>query len=304
MTTSGLQSALNLSGGQIGKVLKRLDVEDPSPVARNGRDWVATGVEYVADLDRQRALTAIRHAERDQLDRYMDGERCLMAFLRDALDDPDAAPCGRCQVCVGHALLAEEPDAGLVRRAAAFLDDSTLPIPPRKQKPDRTKLPEAVRAETGQALTFYNEPGWGRQVADGRESGRFDDGLVDAAAALIRDRWRPSPAPRWVACVPSRERPDLVPDFAARLAERLGLPFVQAVGALRAKEPQADQSNSHFRLQNLRGAYAARVPDDLRGQPVLLVDDVADTTWTLTVVAALLRTKGSGPVLPFALALR
>ncbi len=304
MTTSELQGALNLSGGQIGKVLKRLDVEDPSPVARDGRKWVATGVAYAADLERQQALTAIRQSERDQLDRYMDGGRCLMAFLRDALDDPDAAPCGRCEVCVGHPLLSEEPDPALVRRAAAFLDDSALPIPPRKQKPDRTRLPEAVRAETGQALAFYNEPGWGRMVAQGRESGHLAGDLVDAAAALVRDRWRPSPAPTWVTCVPSRARPEVVPEAAARLAEALGLPFVSAVGAVRDKEPQSEQSNSHFRLENLRGAYASAVPDAFRGQPVLLVDDLADSTWTLTVVAALLRTKGSGPVHPFAFALR
>ena len=79
---------------------------------------------------------------------------------------------------------------------------------------------------------------------------------------------------------------------------------MEAVGAVREKEPQEEQSNSHFRLQNLSGAYAARVADDYRDQPVLLIDDVADTTWTLTVVAALLRKKGSGPVLPFALALK
>ena len=304
LTTSGLQSALNLSGGQISKVLKRLDVEDPSPVARQGRDWVATGVAYVPDLDRQRALTEIRQAERDQLDRYMDGGRCLMAFLRDALDDPDAAPCGRCAICVGRPLLAEEPDPALVRRAQAFLDDSALPIPPRKQRPDRTKIPDDVRALPGQALAFYNEPGWGRLVADGRDAGHFDNRLADAAADLVRQRWRPSPAPTWVTCVPSRARPDLVPDLAARLAERLGLPFVPAVGAVRDKEPQGDQSNGHFKLENLRGAYSARVPDEWRGQPVLLVDDVADTTWTLTVVAALLRKGGAGPVLPLALALK
>ncbi len=302
-TTSELQRELNLSGGQIGKVLKRLDVTDPSPVAKSGRQWVATGVAYAPDLDHQEKLTAIRRAEQEQLQRYMDGERCLMAFLRDALDDPDAEPCGQCAVCLGHALLAEEPDKVLVRQAAAFLDDSVLPIEPRKQRPDRTKIPEDVRAEPGRALAFYNEPGWGREVAQGREAGHFSDDLVEAAATLIQEKWRPSPAPQWVACVPSRARPTLVPDFARRLADRLGLEFVEAVGAVREKEPQAEQSNSHFRVENLRGAYAARVPAAVQGQPVLLVDDLADSTWTLTVVAGMLRKKGSGPVLPFALAL-
>jgi ATP-dependent DNA helicase RecQ len=35
---------------------------------------------------------------------------------------------------------------------------------------------------------------------------------------------------------------------------------------------------------------------------VLLLDDIVDSRWTFTVVAALLRQAGSGPVFPLALA--
>ena len=37
--------------------------------------------------------------------------------------------------------------------------------------------------------------------------------------------------------------------------------------------------------------------------PVLLVDDLVDSRWTLTVAGSLLRDHGAGPVFPFALAL-
>ena len=36
--------------------------------------------------------------------------------------------------------------------------------------------------------------------------------------------------------------------------------------------------------------------------PVLLVDDIIDSRWTMTVAGWLLRTHGSGPVIPFVLA--
>ncbi len=36
--------------------------------------------------------------------------------------------------------------------------------------------------------------------------------------------------------------------------------------------------------------------------PVILVDDVVDSRWTLTVAGHLLRSHGSGPVYPFAFA--
>jgi ATP-dependent DNA helicase RecQ len=38
-------------------------------------------------------------------------------------------------------------------------------------------------------------------------------------------------------------------------------------------------------------------------EPVFLVDDMVDSRWTFTVLAALLRKAGSGPVYPVALAL-
>ena len=41
----------------------------------------------------------------------------------------------------------------------------------------------------------------------------------------------------------------------------------------------------------------------MRDGPVLLVDDLVDSRWTLTVAGSLLRDHGAGPVFPFALAL-
>jgi ATP-dependent DNA helicase RecQ len=55
-----------------------------------------------------------------------------------------------------------------------------------------------------------------------------------------------------------------------------------------------------MQFQNVDGAFAAPGPVD--PGPVLLVDDVVDSRWTMTSVGAVLRQAGSGPVYPFALA--
>jgi ATP-dependent DNA helicase RecQ len=57
--------------------------------------------------------------------------------------------------------------------------------------------------------------------------------------------------------------------------------------------------NSQQQFSNVWGAFEGGVP---AGEPVLLVDDLVDSTWTLTVVAAALLEAGSGPVSPFVLA--
>jgi ATP-dependent DNA helicase RecQ len=60
-------------------------------------------------------------------------------------------------------------------------------------------------------------------------------------------------------------------------------------------------ANSHKQAANLDGSLAANA-DEMPNGPVLLVDDMVDSKWTLTVAAYLLTSNGSGPVYPLALA--
>jgi ATP-dependent DNA helicase RecQ len=50
----------------------------------------------------------------------------------------------------------------------------------------------------------------------------------------------------------------------------------------------------------VRGAFEIKSP--IPPGPVLLVDDLVDSRWTLTAIGYRLLDAGSGPVLPFALA--
>jgi ATP-dependent DNA helicase RecQ len=58
--------------------------------------------------------------------------------------------------------------------------------------------------------------------------------------------------------------------------------------------------NSAMQFRNVDQAFTVRGPVD--EGPILLLDDVVDSRWTMTVVGSALREAGSGPVLPFALA--
>ena len=127
----------------------------------------------------------------------------------------------------------------------------------------------------------------------------FADDLVAACAKMIQV-WNPQPAPTWVTCVPSLRHPDLVPNFAKRLAAALGLPFHTVLEKTDNRPEQKTMANSTQQARNIDGSLA------LNGQPVhpgpvLLVDDMVDSRWTLTVSAWLLRKSGSGAVWPMAL---
>ncbi len=303
-----LETALNLRNSQIDKALKFLSVENPAPVVRIDRKWRRTAVDYRMDRDRIRRLTDQREMEWAEVQRYIDHRGCLMEFLSRALDDPDPRPCGKCAPCLGRPVVSPSYDRAAAPAAARFLERSELKLECKKQVPGdafaeyglQGNLPAGERAETGRILSRWGDPGWGRAVAEDKGNGRFRDGLVNAAAEMLRARWRPVPAPEWVACVPSLRRPRLVPDYAARLARALDLPFEEAVAKVKDNEEQKAQQNRYHQCRNLDGVFAVR--DGVPPGPVLLIDDVVDSAWTLTVVSMLLRRAGSGPVWPMALA--
>ena len=63
--------------------------------------WVRTGAPWVYDRERVARIQAARDAEAEAMVAYAGTDRCLMEFLRSALDDPAATPCGRCINCTG-----------------------------------------------------------------------------------------------------------------------------------------------------------------------------------------------------------
>jgi ATP-dependent DNA helicase RecQ len=84
------------------------------------------------------------------------------------------------------------------------------------------------------------------------------------------------------------------------LAARLDLPFQQIL--VRTEDPpeQKTMQNSTMQARNVLGSLT--VKGTIPAGPVLLVDDIIDSGWTLTMAGWLLRTHGSGTVYPFTLA--
>ncbi len=308
LSTFGLQEQLNMRLGQINKVLKLLSVESPAPVIKQGPKWFRTPVPFQMDHARIEHLTHQRELEWRELNGYIDSDTCLMAYLRDALDDPESEDCGQCTVCLGSPVVPVAVDRNLTILAKQFLRHAEIPIKPKIQVASgaflqygfRGNLRPELRAAEGRVLSRWGDSGWGGWVKQDKHSGHFRDELVEAIADMYEHRWHVAPAPQWVTCVPSRNHPSLVPDFAQRLAERLQLPFVDAIHKVRDNEPQRDQQNRFHQCSNLDGAFELK--NGIPQTPVLLVDDIIDSGWTLTVLAALLRQAGSGPVYPVVLA--
>jgi ATP-dependent DNA helicase RecQ len=321
LSTPALEALVDIKRSRLELLLKVLDVDGAVRRVRGG--WVSTGRGWTYDAERYERIAAARLAEQQHMLDYESlpagREGCRMQFLQRVLDDPTATPCGRCDSCAG-VWFPTEVSGAAAGAAGDALHRVGVAIEPRKQWPtgaDSRGIPvkgniaPGERPEEGRAIARLTDLGWGgtlRQLlAPGTPDQEVPRGVVDAAVQVLRE-WGWAERPVGVVAMPSHGRPLLVGSTARALAEIGRLPLL---GALESTTPAAPGGAGSASLARLAGVWNAfRVPDDLRARlaetrgPVLLVDDAADTRWSLTVAARLLREAGAAAVLPFSLALQ
>ena len=304
MSTAVLETYVDLSRGRLEQMLKVLDVD--GAVRRVAGGWTATGEPWSYDGDRYERVTAERTREQQAMLGYQATDGCRMEYLRRQLDDPDAAPCGRCDNCTGRHWAADVPEAGDTAARERLLRPG-VEVEPRRMWPTgltqaKGKIPAGLQAEQGRALGRLTDLGWGTRLRalvagpDEPVSAEMIEAVVKVLAA-----WDWTERPAGVVTMPSLTRPVLIGSLGERIAAVGRLPYL---GSLRyhGDGPGPRRYNSAQRLRALWDAV--EVPDAIGplAGPVLLVDDRIETGWTMTVAAKLLREAGAPAVLPLVLA--
>ncbi|MEV7631497.1 DEAD/DEAH box helicase [Microbacterium sp. NPDC089318] len=312
LSTPALEAIVDIRRTPLELLLKVLDVD--GAVRRVQGGWVATGEPWVYDAERYERIAAERRAEQQHMLDYQQTDGCRMEFLQRSLDDDTAAPCGRCDNCAG-AWFPTQIGADAGAAASGALDRVGVPIEARRQWPtggDRVgvpvkgRIPADEQAGEGRALARLTDLGWGgtlRQLfAAGAADAEVTPQVLEACVRVLAG-WGWERRPVAVVAMPSRAKPLLVDSLARGIAGIGRLPYVGALGYANGGPSGEPGGNSVFRLAGLWERFTAdglEVPDG----PVLLVDDQADSRWTLTVAARELRRAGASEVLPFVLALR
>jgi ATP-dependent DNA helicase RecQ len=256
-------------------------------------------------------VTEAREREQAAMLAYLDTDRCRMWFLRDQLDDPEAAECGRCDNCGGLGLSADV-SAAAVEEAGARLSRPGVVIEPRKMWPSalanlgvdlKGKIPDG--AGEGRAVARLTDLGYGQALRElfrpGQPDGPVPVPLVRAVVEVLGD-WRP--AVDGIVVVESATRPALTADLADGLSRFLKVPVLGRYAITDPTvEPGQGAMNSAQRVAAVGRRYRLDA-DELAGRRVLLVDDVVVTGWTLTLAARAVRRAGADAVLPLALALQ
>lgn len=307
LTLAGLEARVNLRRGRLEALLKILDVD--GVVDRDGTSWYRTGARWSYDAERFARLAEAKADEQAAMVSYQATTGCRLRFLREQLDDQNAAECGRCDNCRGTGF-GRDLDEQTVGAALRFLRKAVVPIAPRKQwarglESRRGNIDPQRRAEEGRALALGNDPGWSEVLAsrwDAQDREPDDDLLRGVAAALKAWDW--GRRPTWITWIPSRTRPLLVGGLARQLAEVGRMELVEAVRRVQPDAPpQRLMANSGTQAANVLEAFSFGRSDggDLPLGPGLVIDDELRSGWTMTVVAEGLRSANSGLILPFVL---
>lgn len=315
MSTPALEARVDLSRNRLETMLKVLDVDGAVRRVKGG--WEATGQDWTYDADRYRRVAEAREREQRAMLDYLATDQCRMWFLRHQLDDPEAPEgwaCGRCDNC-GGLDLPTDVSSKAVAEAADRLARPGVPIEPRKLWPTglsalgvdrsgRIKQP----AEEGRAIARLTDLGHGTALRELFRAGGDDAPttvpvpLVRAVVAMLAD-WRPEPDV--IVVTESASRLGLVADLADGLSRYLQRPIV---GRWAITDPSVltgqGATNSAQRVAAVTRRHDLLLDDadGVRGQRVLLVDDLVATGWSLTLASDALIAAGAEAVLPLTLA--
>ncbi|KQP75859.1 recombinase RecQ [Aeromicrobium sp. Leaf289] len=314
LSVASLEAQVDIRRTPLELLLKVLDVD--GAVRRVQGGWVSTGEPWVYDAERYERIAQAREAEQEAMLEYQAGRTCRMELLQRQLDDPTAAPCGRCDVCAGP-WYPTGTDGAAVERATQSLDRVGVAVDPRAQWPSGVgrlgvdvsgRIPPTERPETGRVVARLTDLGWGGTLRELFATGAPDvpvpESLLGACARALRD-WPWDQRPVAVVALPSVARPTLVASVAEGLARLGRLPLLPALEVAPGAPATTQGGNSAFRLAGVWGRFV--VPDALREAlaatdgPVLMVDDLVDSRWTVAVASRELRRAGADAVLPFAL---
>lgn len=293
--------SMNIRKGRIDKALSFL--ENDGFIRRDRGTYYITPKVYRYDMEHYDAVTAIRRREMEQMKALARTAGCYSRYIVSCLDDEDAHDCNHCANCLGREILPSAVSQEYIHMAEEYINGLIIPIEPRKmwENSSVTKHSKiAFQNQPGLCLAKYGDAGYGELVRQGKYSKdkRFCDELVGKCTQLLKP-FMAEHHLHHICCVPSL-RSELVKDFAKRLAASLGVSYVELLEKTDARQ-QKTMENSAFQCANAYTSFSVRenvsIPKD-----ILLVDDMVDSRWTLTVCGYRLMEAGAENVFPFALA--
>lgn len=295
-------SQFNISYSKLSEALKYLQVHE---YLIKDKAVYTTNPNKVfnaeAELVKQKTLNDIRFNELNKLKDYLQTESCFMHYIANELDAPDNKDkCGICVNCLKTPLISFNVNVNNLNLAERYFKNNHGVITARKQYPNRTKIKDEHRMETGFILANDYYSNTGKQVNEGKHvSMHFSNALVEKSIDYLQPKVLDSKIDLIVP-ISSLRYPNLVSDFARRLALGLNVDYADALIKTKPSMKQNTCMNSAMQYANVVDTFEV-IEELVKDKVVLLVDDMVDSKWTMTVVSIELLKANVKAVYPFAL---
>ncbi|MCB2287637.1 RecQ family ATP-dependent DNA helicase [Clostridium algidicarnis] len=300
-----LKKHINMTHGGINKCIQLLDLH--GIVKKINKKYIRTLNSYMYEDFKVEEILSTRYHELEFMEKYIETNKCYMKFIANELDDNTTKNCEKCCNCIKRKLFPDTVEEKNVKKAEEFVKSRVLKIKVNKKWPAGVialtgkKVPDEELNEVGRVLSNYGDSGWGKIVEEDKyKKEYFRDELADATIEVLNNKWAELTKVDCISAVPSLRRPELVKSLAERIANKLKVPFLDIIKKPVETEEQKYMENSNMQAKNAYNAF--EVHGVVNYENVLLIDDMVDSGWTLTVCGALLKRNGAGKVYPYALA--
>ena len=299
-----LETKCNIEQSKLVQFITLLENEDF--IYKNDTKYYRSAKKYMYNGDHYQAVKQMKYAEKEAMKGYIETEKCLSRYIVNLLDDDTDVNCGKCYNCMAGSILPTVvvPSLDEISVVAEYLDSIYIKIEPRKRWPQTNmgldeKMVITYQNEYGVALARYGDIGYGQMVShDKYHASGYREELISKSVQVLQSYVKINKITH-ITIVPSF-RNTKVNQFAKEIAKRLNLQYVELFSKKESPE-QKKMQNSYFQAKNvIESVFLTK--DLVVPKHILLVDDIVDSRWTLTVCGWLLKQAGAVVVVPYCLA--
>lgn len=248
----------------------------------------------------QNKLNDTRMNELNNLKRFINYDGCYMKYIAEELDAPDMKEvCGMCTYCRNRIFVPMTNDNPYLESATQYKNKLHGEIAPRKRTAYNKKIEEHLQMQPGWTYTTDAYSPIGRRFVLEKEHDQFSEKTLATVRHFLKDMIVQHEIDAIVP-VPSLRNPGLVKTLAEQLAQSFSIEYIEAVEKIRPGALQRDMKNSMMQEQNIKDTIRIVNHEQLTGKNILLIDDVVNSRWTMTVIASQLL-ESADKVYPFAL---
>lgn len=316
---TGIVSALDMKKTDVQKILDHLIAGNF--ISKQGKIYSPTLKDEGLDeyIDQMSIIAEAKLRDFEIMKEFAESTDCYMKFICNYLDSPVIKNCNKCFNCTHQGLPTKVQNLELIKNVNDFLiyaykrNLDLFKIEPRKKFPNNSNIDENLLIETGYFLSFYGI-GLGENVHLGKYprnygTPEFDDLLVDEAAKMLYFLATQSldeniQQVNTITYVPSLNHPNLVKNFAYKLAQKFNMECLDLIIKKQQGKSQKECNTSFYQCKNASETFKLNdnLIDKIQSRNIIIIDDMVDSKWTFTVCGMLLKQAGANSVTPFALA--